>query len=251
MKIVYSNSCSFGDPNQNHKIYCDHVADNYSAKIINRGIQGSCNRRIIRSSIRDLNELDDKSDVLALIGLTFISRTELWQPWIDPVDNDGHFFPVMVDYSKIDWSKNGLIDTIVPDIHKLADSRVHDYYKNWLLHYSPESAMTDLLTDVIMFCGWAESKNIKYRIFSNVDTLPGDDKVGYNSPFIQSLYKEVLNNKNIINPWTFSFASFALAHNLKPKDFNLYKHHGHPGEEAHKLFGQYLINHLNTSYDSN
>lgn len=242
--IVYSNSCSFGAPNQGHPIYPDYVADEYSATLINRGKEGSCNRRIIRSSLRDLTELKDSDDVIALIGLSFVSRTELWQPWIDAVDTDGHFFPMIVDHKKINWSIKGLIDTVVPDIHKLADSRIQEYYKNWLLHYHPESAITDLLTDIIMFCGWADSKNIKYLIFSNVDVLPGIDKVGYDSPFIQSLQKEIISNKNIIDPWNFSFGGYSLSQGLMPKDYQLYNTHGHPGDKAHKLFGEFLLEKL-------
>lgn len=243
--IVYSNSCSFGAAEQEHDVYSDYVAKRFSAMLINKGKSSSCNRRIIRSSLRDLSALHNQSDdVVALIGLSFISRTELWQPWIDAVDNDGHFFPLKPDDKKIDWSVSGLIDTIVPNIHNYIDSRVKDYYKNWLLHYHPEAVMTDLLIDIIMFCGWANNNNIKYCIFSNVDVFPGDDKVGYTSPFIQSLQQQILSNKNIINPWEFSFGTFALAQGLQPKDYDVYKNHGHPGEPAHKLFSEVLINHL-------
>jgi hypothetical protein len=242
--ILYSNSCSFGAPGQCHDVYSDYVAKEYSATLINKGVSGSCNRRIIRSSLRDLIELKNKSDIVALIGLTFISRTELWQPWQEAIDNDGHFFPLQINHEKIDWSISGLIDTIVPNVHEYANHNIRDYYKNWLLHYHPESVMTDLLADIIMFCGWADYNRVKYIIFSNVDVLPKDDKVGYTSPFIQSLQQQILNNKNIINPWEFSFGTFALAQGLQPKDYHLYKNHGHPGEQAHKLFSEILINHL-------
>jgi hypothetical protein len=232
-------------------MYSDHVARKFSATLINRGLGGSCNRRIIRSSLRDLIELEDKSNVVALIGLTFISRTELWQPWLTPKTNDGHFFTIKTDHKKINWGVSGLIDTFIPDMHQYTDHRIQDYYKNWLLHYYPEAVMTDLLADIIMFCGWADQQRIKYVIFSNVDVLPGSDKVGYTSPFIQSLQQQILNNKNIINPWEFSFGTFALAQGLQPKDYAVYKNHGHPGAKAHKLFSEILINHLQKNYDSN
>jgi len=242
--ILYSNSCSFGAPDLEHDVYSDYVAGEFSAELLNKGLPKSCNRRIIRRSLRDLIELVDTSDVFVLIGLTFISRTELWQPWIDPAGNDGHFLPVQIDQSKIDWSVSGLIDTVVPDIHKLADVRIQEYYKNWLLHYHPESIMTDLLTDIIMFTGWLERKNIKYLVFSNAELFPGDNKVGYNSPFIESLKQQILNNKNIINPWEFSFCTHSLELGLVPKDYHVYKNQGHPGGEAHKKFADLLITHL-------
>ena len=243
--LVYANSCSFGAANQGHKIYPEVVAETLSAQLINRGQPGSCNRRIIRTTLRDLVELKNQhKNILVLLGLTFIARTELWQPWIEPIDNDGHFSSIMVDYKKIDWSINGLLDTIVPDISKLADPKLQEYYKHWLDHYYQESAMTDLLIDLIMFTGWANNNNINYIIFSSVDVLPGDDKVGYNSPFIQSLKYEIENDKCIINPWNFSFGSYALNSGLAPKDYHLYKQHGHPGQEAHVLFANFLLRHL-------
>jgi hypothetical protein len=160
--LVYSNSCSFGAPDQGHKIYADHVSEKLSVKLINKGKPGSCNRRIIRSSLRDLSEIIDQKNILALIGLTFVSRTELWQSDLPSQDNDGHFCSIIVDYAKINWKEKGLIDTIVDDIWKLAKPSLQDYYKNWLLHLSMEAEVTNLLTDIIMFTGWCKSKNIRY-----------------------------------------------------------------------------------------
>ena len=95
-----------------------------------------------------------------------------------------------------------------------------------------------------MFTGWAKNANINYCIFSAVDVLPGNNKVGYNSPFINSLRNEIEADSCIIDPWNFSFGGYAFAHGLKPKDYNRYKHHGHPGEEAHTLFADFLLTHL-------
>jgi len=243
--LVYSNSCSFGESGQGHDIYPEIVAKNLKAQLINRGKGGSCNRRIIRTTLRDLAELKKKHEnILTLIGLTFISRTELWQPWNPAVDNDGHFSSIMVDHKKINWSINGLMDTVVPNIENLADLQIQEYYKQWLTHYHPESELTNLLTDLMMFIGWANNNNINYCIFSNVDVLPGNDRVGYDSPFISSLRNSIEEEPYVINPWTFSFGSYALKHNLKPKDYHLYKQHGHPGEKAHVLFANFLLNYL-------
>jgi hypothetical protein len=243
--LVYSNSCSFGESGQGHNIYPELVAKTLTAQLINCGKSASCNRRIIRTTLRDLIELKNKhKNILALIGLTFISRTELWQPWNSVIDNDGHFSSIRIDHKKIHWGINGLIDNIVPNIEEFADTQIQEYYRQWLNHYHPESELTNLLTDLLMFTGWAKNNNIRYCIFSNVDLLPGDDKVGYTSPFINSLRHEIETDPHVINPWNFSFGSYALSCGLKPKDYNRYKHHGHPGEEAHTLFADFLLNHL-------
>lgn len=242
--LIYSNSASIGASGQKYPVYADYVAKTLKAKLINNGVVESPNRSIIRRSIRDLIEIKEKEqDIIALIGITFLFRNELWSPWIDPINNDGHFFPIRVDHKKIDWSKLAFY-TPVKNIHKLADAESRDYYKQWLIHYHPEAELTNLLTDLIMFSGWAETNNIKYRIFSTCEPFPSEDKVGYNAPFINSLKNEILKNKNIINPWEFSFSSDALKRGFVPSDYDKYGRHGHPGKEAHIVFSQILLDSL-------
>ena len=246
--IVYSNSCSFGAPTS-HPVYSDVVAKNLNCNLINNGLGGSCNRRIIRTTLRDCNELSlEHQDILVLIGLTFISRTELWRNDLPAVNNDGHFHPIIPEYGKFDWS-NGLIDTVVPGIHKHTDDKIKDYYKQWLIHYDRESRMTELCTDLLMLTGWLKSKNIKYVIFSNVCKLESDEYIGYNSPFISSLQQTLKQDPVIIDPWKFSFGTFALEQGLKPKDEDIFGEHGHPGEQAHFLFGEYLTHFYNFYYN--
>ena len=242
--IVYSNSCSFGAP-QEHPTYADYVGQHFDATVINRGLPGVSNRRIVRTTLRDLLALKKQQpDIVALIGLSFISRTELWQLDLPAESNDGHFHPIQIDYKKINWAKTGLVDTHVPDIHLLVNSTVQDYYKNWLLHYSPEAEMSNLLTNLLMLSGWAQKNKIDMLIFSNVDVFPGQNVVGYNSPFLYSLVEEVAQDPAFINPWQFSFGTYALEHGFVPKDYNVYKQHGHPGQSAHEFFSKFLLDRL-------
>jgi hypothetical protein len=234
--MLYTNSCSFGAP-QEHPIYADFIGKQLGLKVINAGVPGSCNRRIIRTTLRDLSNKNG----IALIGLTFISRTELWQPKLANNSNDGDFHSIDIEQTGLNWQQ-GLIKTIVPDVYKYANSDVLDYYKQWLLHYNPESELTNLLTDIILLSGWLTLNNIKHLIFSNVDVLP---TVDFNAPFIKSLHASILENKNIIDPWSFSFGTYALSCGHKPKDYHLYGVHGHPGEQAHQEFSQYLLEKLN------
>jgi len=240
--IVYSNSCSFGAP-QEHITYGEYVSNHLGGEFINKGIQGSCNRRIIRTTLRDLNELKSSNkEIIALVGLTFLSRTELWREDLDVNDNDGHFHSLTINHSNLSW-KDGL-NTEHKDVHKYIDSSVSGYYKEWLYHYNRESAMTELLTDINMLVGWLNNHNIRYSIFSNVDKLEGEEFIGYTSPFISSLRSSIENDKNIIDLWNFSFGSYSLENGFKPKDEELYGIHGHPNEDAHKTFGKYLLQKL-------
>jgi len=246
--IVYSNSCSFGAP-QGHTIYPEVVAQELAAKLVNDGTPASCNRRIIRSSIRSLIDIrkTHSGPLLALVGLSFISRTELWQPHLPPVGNDGDFHPITnAGIQNLDWS-GGLINTHRPNVHEYADSEIKDYYKYWLLHFSKEAEVTNLITDVIMLNSFAESINSQILIFCNCQKLPSLPEVDVTAPFLAN-FNEYANTKNsIIDLWNFSFADFALNNGHLPKDQVKYGLTGHPGKEAHREFGRYLLEKIATN----
>jgi hypothetical protein len=240
--IIYSNSCSFGAPNQGHQIYPEIISNLFNGNLINDGIPGSCNRRIIRTSLRSLIELKSKhkNPIIALVGLSFISRTELWQPHLPPTNTDGDFHPIKNDtIESLNWA-NGLLGNDRPDVYKFADKQIRDYYKQWLIHYSKESVITDLITDLIMFIEFTKSLNIYPLIFSNCQLFPSLPEVDPSAPFLQSLLSHFILKKEIINPWEFSFATHALSLGHLPKDKEKYGLNGHPNEQAHKDFGNFL-----------
>ena len=239
--IIYSNSCSYGEP-QEHAVYADIIADFYQVPLINSGIASSCNRRIIRTSLRELEQLGS-SQITALIGLTFISRTELWQPHLPATKNDGHFHSIKIDDSKLVWPE-GLINSIVPDVSNLVDPEVKDYYKHWLAHYNPEPVLTDLITDIIMFAGWCKNKNIKLVVFNNAEFWPQQPEVGLTSPFLYSLIQTMLQEPAVIDPWAYSFVNYSHKLGFEPKDKDRYGIHGHPGPEAHQAWANFLLRHL-------
>jgi len=239
--IVYSNSCSFGSI-QEHVIYPELVSTELKGKLLNEGIPGSCNRRIIRSSIRSLIDIRKHhiGPVLALIGLTFISRTELWQPHLPSNGNDGDFHPITsLSIKKLDWS-TGLVNT-KHNVYEYADSEVKNYYKQWLLHFSKEAEVTNLLTDIIMFESFAKSNGIDCLIFCNCQKFPSLPEVSTSAPFLNSLVEFSYTKNSIIDLWNFSFADFALDNGYQPKDYLKYGANGHPGKVAHEKFGFHLL----------
>lgn len=243
--IVYSNSCSFGAPNQGHDIYPELISAHYNASLINRGLPGSCNRRIIRTSTRDLLEIKKSSnnEIICLIGLTFISRTELWQSDIPAKDNDGNFHSIAVDDKKHNWTL-GLINTRVENIHLSAAENVQDYYKQWLLHMSKEALVTELITDLILFKNFCKQQNIKVLIWNNAQVFPGRPDVATDDIFLKIFTDTVTNDKNVIDLWSFCFLDYALGLGHRPRDENIYGTSGHPAGPAHRDFASYLINYL-------
>jgi hypothetical protein len=243
--ILYSNSCSFGAANQGHKIYPELVAKHCNATLINRGLPGSCNRRIIRTTVRDLLDLtkEQNKELICLIGLTFISRTELWQPSIAAKDNDGNFHSITVDAKKHNWSL-GLTNTYVKNIHLSVSTEVQEYYKQWLLHMNKEAIITDLITDIILLKNFCQQHNIKLLLWSNAQRWPNTPEVTTNDIFLKTFVDTIVEYKNIINPWEFCFLDYALSLGYRPKDENIYGATGHPNETAHQDFSDYLIKHI-------
>lgn len=241
--IVYSNSCSFGTK-QEHLIYSELVADAFSASLVNAGKPGSCNRRIVRTSLRDLIDLKNKNnEILCLVGLSFISRTELWQPSIPAVSNDGNFHSLAVDHTKFKWTQ-GLVDTQITDIHLAAPTQVQEYYKQWLLHMSKEAIITDTIADIIMLKDFCLQNNINILIWSNTQIWPSEPEVATSDVFLKDFVEYISASKHIINPWKFSFQQYAIEQGYRPKDEHLYGLTGHPGETAHRDFANFLINYI-------
>jgi hypothetical protein len=241
-KIIYSNSCSFGAP-QDHLTYSEIIAERLGYSIHNNGRPSSGNRRIIRTSLRSLIELKAQghNNIIALIGLSYIGRTELWQPHLSAVDNDGDFHPIT----------NQQISNIVkdgvhcPDVHKYADIEVREYYKQWLGHMSKEAIVVNLISDIIMLRSFARANNIDILFFCNCEKLPGLPEVDTSAIFLSSLIQHIDNDLSIIDLWNFSFRSFALELGHDPKDIKTHGIYGHPGYAAHLDFANFLLeNHI-------
>lgn len=240
--IVYSNSCSFGLPPLSQPAYSDLIAKNLSATAINRGRPGSCNRRIIRSSLRDLIELKQESNsrILALIGLSYFFRTELWQPNIPAIDNDGNFHPISINQAHV-IKTNNYYSGDIDDAYNNTESSVRDYYRQWLLHESKEALITDLITDIIMFINWCSVNDISCLVWNNAVPWPGLPEVNCKDIFLKSLSQNLLAHPSIIDPWNFSFIDWAKSLGHVPYDANIHGEHGHPDHLAHNDLAEHLL----------
>lgn len=90
--FIYVNGCSYSDENFHKPLMVGQTYGHFYADIVNgycmnRARAGSCNRRIIRTTVHDLLEqkqLNPQQPVTALIQLTYEIRDELW---FDDLDN--------------------------------------------------------------------------------------------------------------------------------------------------------------------
>ena len=244
--IVYSNSCSFGEPKQGHEIYPEIIASYFNADLVNKGRAGSCNRRIIRSTLRDLLDITQSNpdtEIMCLVGLSFIARTELWQPLIPAIDNDGNFHPIKVGHARLDWT-GGLIDTLVKDIHLALPEHTQEYYRQWLIHMSKEAIITDLMADIAMFKDFCQHNHVKLLLWSNAQLWPCMPEVDVQDIFLRTFVQHVVGDPSVIDPWNFCFLDYALSLGHRPRDEHKYGTTGHPGAAAHADFARYLIKRL-------
>jgi hypothetical protein len=231
--ILYCNSDSYGVMSTTTNRYSEFLGKDLSAsKIINAGKNGSCNRRIIRTTLRDLihiKETNPTDNILAVICLGSLIRTEWWDVNYKPANSefDGHFQSLQI-HSNTN-NKNKIFTA---------------YLEEWFRLFNDEAEQTNLLTDLVMLTSWLTANDINYIIFAGNSVTY--KKIDYADVFIKAVSKKIFNDACILNINNFSFVKYCLDHEHIPFDYKLYGNHGHHGEEAHKDFAKFLLNFYNT-----
>lgn len=155
IKTLYGNGCSF--TNDNHvklnlgkPLYLDLLGEMLEAEVINNAFAGSCNRRIIRTTLRDciLHKFDHTTFVL--VQLTFMERTE--KPF---VPNKYNSWKASHNTAKLE-----LHESIKPN-----DPGNTDYSDYFLKHFDPAAELVNLATDLVMLSGFLKNCNIPHYIF--------------------------------------------------------------------------------------
>ena len=221
--ILYANSDSYG-VRSTGKTYVDFIGSALNAtQVVNSGVEGSCNRRIIRNTIRDLLALKKQdTDITAIIGLGDINRSEYWGE--TATDNDGHF-------------KSFQPGTIVPELAKRLQ-RAH------IETYDDEAANTNLFVDIILLTAFFKANGIKYLVWQGAQSLKSSD---FTAPFINSFYEQVRSDPKVLDMFSFSFSKYcSIIKGYTPYDSDQYGIYGHHAESAHQDFANYLLkNYLN------
>ena len=221
--ILYANSDSYGVLSTG-KTYVDFIqADLNATQSFNNGLPGSCNRRIIRTTVRDLISLKKLStDIVAIIGLTDVHRSEYWGK--TAISNDGHF-------------ESFQPNSVVPDEAKRLQ-------QGHIETYDDEASNTNLFLDIIMLTAFFKNNNIKYLIWQGVQTLKPSD---FTTPFINSLHDQVQLDTGVLDMFDFSFSKYcSIIKGYTPYDSKQYGIYGHHCEETHRDFASHLLeNYLN------
>lgn len=149
---ILLNGCSFMD-NYYYKQHFDQLLD---ANTVNLARAGSCNRRIIRTTV----DYIEKNPVdLVVLGLTFYDRQESpfvnkLDPWVS-YNSQG----IQAVYSNpADYSS-------ITEYKLISDYVLSRYRYDINLHY-----IDALYLDLRMFAAYLRENNIKFLIFNTCDT---------------------------------------------------------------------------------
>ena len=144
---VYTNGCSFtGDwyrRDRGEVVYGDLIAKHYNATLQNAGKPNSCNRRIIRSTVRDA--INFPSNSLALIQLTFLHRTE--------------------QYSVINNNNSWKFDK--EDYHEsIKPQEDGEFMTAFINQFDARAEFTALSSDVLLLTHYLRQRGVSYLIYA-------------------------------------------------------------------------------------
>jgi hypothetical protein len=245
--LIYCNGDSYSDenfhPTLKNQTYAHVVGQYLQGFVINNAISGSCNRRIIRTSVHDLvneRKLNPDQQIIALIGLSFELRSELWnenKKTVAPAESNFENFHFTKELNWQDMLLKGM--DIVLNKHRPDQDFFDKVSQGRAYYYSPYAERTNLLCDLLMFQSLMQQLNIKFLIFQS----PMAEKL--KSEYLIDFFKSTLNSKNFLDFETFGFINWCNHQGFEPLDFKDRPEIGHYGIDAHRAFAeQILIPHL-------
>ena len=240
--FIYCNGDSYSDENYSEslkgKTYANFISDHYSGFALNKSISGSCNRRIVRTTVHDIlahRQLNPTQPTVALIGLSYDLRSELW---IDDLDNDRSpeetNFRTHAFSSLLHWRENLLkglsMETRNP--YNLNKKFYESFSKGRAYFYSPYAERINLLCDIIMLRSLLESLSVNFLIFSarTSEKLESDYLLDF---FI----KQLKDDPRIIDFENFGFVEWCI----DQEKFNPIDDTYHYGPDAHQAFANEIL----------
>lgn len=241
--IVYVNGDSYMRASTGKRT-SDFLGEYLQVKNINKSISGSSNDRILRTSLRDLINLRKlySGNITTVINLSFIHRKSFWDPfgqeekWKNSDDGEFASYQLMIGNNWFEkfHTKNKL-ETNAP-IH------LNKFIREHIRFFDPEAEFTNLFQQLILFSSWCRENNIQYIIFSGPVQ---EDRIDTQAPFIEPFYTTIIQDKNILDIFEFSFCNYCFEQGFIGFDYEEFGKNSHQTEEAHARFAKFLVENFN------
>lgn len=225
--LVYANGCSYSTPGRSRKVHANYIADEVNGFLINNSIPGSCNRRIIRTSLYDIIEqkkINPTQKFIAIISLTFELRSELW-------------LESRVTEKEKEQESNFVTHTFTDNNKHIPHTKFFKKYSEGrAYYYSAYAERINLLTDLLMFTATCNKYNVNYLIFQ----APMAEKLEHEH-VLDFFKKEIKQDTRIFDLETFGFLDWACEKKFNPLDMLDTPEIAHYNSDAHKAFAQQVL----------
>ena len=226
IKQLYTNGCSFTNDtnlkNNGGTCWPEILAERLGVELVNSGHPGSCNRRVIRTTLRDSINFD--SSTLVVVQLPYLFRYE--KPYVDETVNRWKV--------NAPWQHGEIMESVKPADGSQSPA-AQEYTQCMVKHWEYPALFNENLIDVIMLTGYLRSKNIPYLIYRHY--CEEDLEVVNNS-----FYQTVLND-----PYVFNIDSSFVA-DINEEKYYYDSLYAHLNQAGHELLADKLINTLNKCY---
>jgi len=241
--MIYVNGDSYSLSYPNGKNYGDYLSEYYNEKLLHKGIPGSSNNRIFRTTTRDILKLKNQNitNVKVVIGLTFIFRTEIWienhgiETWTKFEFDDGEFASFQAAKNSDWWTKGPR--TKLPSIAQ----PYKNYFKEWMISNPADGLVVNTIYEASLLKNLCENLGYKFIIFWAADAAEDTARIDSTMDAVKEFSNE-FNETNSIDLFNFSFVKHYFDLGYKPYDFNEYGKHGHPDTNVHEIFAKRLYN---------
>ena len=244
--LIYCNGDSYSNenyhPDLKSKTYANIIANSCNGFVINNSLNRSCNRRIIRTTVHDIvhqRQLNPDQKIIALIGLTFELRSEIWIDEIkhntNPVESNlrTHAFS-----GQLNWRENLLSDIDIKSSNsfQLNEKFFKKFSDGRAFFFSPYAERINLLTDLIMLRALFESLNVDFLIFQS----PVAEKL--ESDYLLDFFKKQIDqDQRFFDFENFGFITWCHKQNFTPLDMFDRPEIAHYGPDAHLAFANQIL----------
>jgi hypothetical protein len=243
--LIYCNGDSYSNDEYHvsltRKTYAYVVGENCHGFVINAAVNGSCNRRIIRTSLHDLilqRQLNPLQKIIALIGLSFELRSEIWADNLPSRRPSESNFVTHTFSGQQNWRENLLNHKNIESLNKYKlDTKFYEKFSQGRAYFfSPYAERINLLADLIMLKSTLDSMNIDFLIFQG----PAAEKL--ESDYLLDFFKQqIAMDQRIFDLETFGFCDWSHEQKFTPLDFLDHPKIGHYGPDAHRSFANTIL----------